>query len=409
MNVTLKLRIRCSPETERILKETVIQFTAAFNRATKQAFHARTTNGITIHRMRYDEERGMTQLPSQLVCAMISKAAEALTSVRALQKKRNLLVKKFPKDWKPKTFKCPQSYRQAIRYDGKRASTVRLKEGWATLASVDGRQEVRFVIPPNFNRYAEWKACVSELVWDKKDRLFLHVVLDGEGKAFVPTGFNVGVDLGICRPAVMSTADGSFNRFLGKREWRAIEKRKYDYRRILEAKGTKPAKRRLKKLSGKVNRFRTDCDHVLSKQIVGSVPTGTTLVFENLKDIRDKCGRKKGKVQNRRIHRWSFARLFEFVDYKARLAGIRVEKVDPRNTSRRCPRCGHVRKSNRRSQSLFKCHACSYSLNADLVGARNVVLKLPPSACPTGDGCQINQPIVARTLSDKPPALAGGR
>jgi len=47
--------------------------------------------------------------------------------------------------------------------------------------------------------------------------------------------------------------------------------------------------------------------------------------------------------------------------------------VDPRNTSRTCPCCGHVSKDNRRTQALFHCVACSYENNADLVGAINIL------------------------------------
>src|SRR3989304_815575 len=214
MNVTLRLKLSCTPEAQTALRATISQFTDSFNRAAKQAFAAKTTNGCSIHRMRYEQERTLTQLPSQLVCAMISKTSEALSSVRALQKKHDLRVLKEPKRFRPKQFKCPQSLRQTVRYDGKRASMVRLKEGWATLASIAGRQTVRFSLPRNFNKYAEWKVCSSELIWDRKDRLFLHVVLDGEGKPFVPNGFVAGVALGLSNPAVLSTVDGKFNQFL---------------------------------------------------------------------------------------------------------------------------------------------------------------------------------------------------
>ena len=403
MNVTLKLKLLCSTHTEMVLKDTISKFTEAYNRATQVAFDLKTTNNITIHNLRYNKERSITQLPSQLICAVFSKAAESLRSIRALQNKYN------KKNFKPKTFKCPQSLRQAVRYDGKRASHVNLKEGWATLASVDGRQEVKFVLPLNFNRYAEWKVCSSELVWDKKDRLFLHVVLDGNGKPFISSGFVVGVDLGICRPAVMSTVDGKFNQFLGDKEWKAIEQRKRNYSRILQSKGTKSAKRKLKVFSGKVNRFRRDCDHVLSRQIVDSVPAGSIIVFENLKDIRGRCGTNKGRIQNGRMHRWSFDRLFELVEYKAQIAGIKTAKVDPRNTSRRCSKCGDIHKSNRKDQSNFKCKACKYTLNADLNGARNIALKYATGGKPQVDGCNVNQPNVTRSLSDKPLALASGR
>ena len=392
MNVTLRLKLSCSPEASKALKETISQYTSAFNRATKTGWDNQTCNGFRIQKLNYVSERSVTQLPSQLLCSMFAKVGEALRSVRVLQKKRNLKIKgmeskKLPvKTWLLKPFRCPQSKRQAIRYDGKRASMIKLKEGWATLASVNGRQEVKFILPRNFNRYTEWKVCVSELVWDKQDRLFLHVVLDGQGNPFVPNGLVVGVDLGICKPAVMSSGNGKFNHFLGDKRWTNTERKRHSYRRTLQRKGTKPARRKLKRLSGKINRFRKECDHILSRRIVDSVPAGTTLVFENLKDIRERCGVRNGKQQNGRMHRWSFDRLFFMVTYKATMKGIKVEKVDPRNTSRRCSKCGDVRKSNRKDQSHFKCKSCHHSLNADLNGARNIARKFSFDGMPSKDG-----------------------
>jgi IS605 OrfB family transposase len=399
MNVTLRLKLSCFPEASKALKETISQYTSAFNRATQTGFDNHLTNGIRIHALNYDKERAQTQLPSQLVCSLFSKAGEALKARWQLQKKRDLKIKGMEskglpvKPWLRRPFKCPQSKRQAIRYDGKRASMVRLKEGWATLASVSGRQEVKFKLPPNFNRYAEWKVCVSELVWDKRDRLFLHVVLDGQGNPFVPNGLVVGVDLGIKRPAVMSSGDGKFNQFLGEKRWADMERRMYSHRRTLQRKGTKPARRKLKKLGRKVNRFREGCDHVLSRRIVDSVPAGTVLVLENLKDIRERCGTNKGRRQDERMHRWSFDRLFFMVAYKATMKGVKVEKVDPRNTSRRCSKCGDVRKSNRKDQSHFECKSCHATLNADLNGARNIALKFSIAGMPAMDGCLSTSPM----------------
>jgi predicted RNA-binding Zn-ribbon protein involved in translation (DUF1610 family) len=47
--------------------------------------------------------------------------------------------------------------------------------------------------------------------------------------------------------------------------------------------------------------------------------------------------------------------------------------VPAQNTSRTCPKCGHVAADNRRSQAVFACVECGYSENADLVGAINVL------------------------------------
>ena len=387
MNVTLKLKLSCSTDSSIVLKDTIKQFTDSYNRASLFGYNNKTANAVEIQKSNYYNERSLTQLPSQLVIASFAKASESLRSRYALQKKYNAKVLKSPEKYKPKTFNCPNSYRQAVRYDAKRAGTVNLKEGWATLASTNGRQLVNFTLPKNFNKYEHWKVCCSELILDNKNRLMLHVILEGDGKPFVPNGYVAGVDLGIKRPAVVSNVNGSLNVFLGEKEWSSIDRRKRNYIKILQSKGTKSAKRQLKKLSGKVNRFRNNCDHVLSKQLVNSVPAGATLVFENLKDIRERCGRGKGRIQNGRMHKWSFARLFEFVEYKARLAGIQIVKVDPRNTSRKCSKCGHVNKKNRQGQSHFKCKSCGHKLNADLNGARNIAQKFAVNDMSLTDGC----------------------
>jgi putative transposase len=47
--------------------------------------------------------------------------------------------------------------------------------------------------------------------------------------------------------------------------------------------------------------------------------------------------------------------------------------VPPQNTSRTCPRCGHVSGDNRRTQAEFVCVECDFQENADLVGAINVL------------------------------------
>jgi len=50
--------------------------------------------------------------------------------------------------------------------------------------------------------------------------------------------------------------------------------------------------------------------------------------------------------------------------------------VDAHYTSQACPRCGHTCDANRpRKGLLFVCQNCHYTLHADLVGARNIVMR----------------------------------
>jgi IS605 OrfB family transposase len=160
--------------------------------------------------------------------------------------------------------------------------------------------------------------------------------------------------------------------------------------------GTKSAKRHLRKLRRKQARFRRDCDHVLSKQIVQSAQPGATLVLENLTDIRKRSKIRKRTETSRRVHSWSFAQVKGFVAYKAEERGCTVVGVDPRHTSQACSCCGHVARNNRRSRGRFVCRTCGYELHADLNAARNIAAKYHARVARRDPGgLPVNQPIVS--------------
>jgi IS605 OrfB family transposase len=219
----------------------------------------------------------------------------------------------------------------------------------------------------------------------------LHVVVTVGAPEVAPSDDVVGVDLGLSRPAVTST-----NRFLGKRAWKAIEGQLFKLKRALQQRGTKSAKRHLRKVRHKQMRFRHNADHILSKQIVQSAEMGGTIVLENLKDIRKRARMRRKTETQPRIHSWSFAQLRNFIGYKAEERGCRVVAVDPRHTSQACSRCGHSARNNRRSRDLFVCRACSYSLHADLNGARNIAAKYRAEGGTSAfGGLSVNQPSVS--------------
>ncbi|WP_443062542.1 zinc ribbon domain-containing protein [Streptomyces sp. NBC_00390] len=49
--------------------------------------------------------------------------------------------------------------------------------------------------------------------------------------------------------------------------------------------------------------------------------------------------------------------------------------MDPRNTSRTCPACGHVSGESRTTQAKFECTGCGHTANADQVGALNLAIR----------------------------------
>lgn len=386
---TIRLRVR-PPETDAAtLTETIAAYTDSFNRVAAVGWQMRR-NETELHKATYYPERTASGLPSQLVCSARMKAFEAIWSAK-----------------KRKAKHCPCSAGQAIRYDA-RSATVKLDQGSATVVTLRGRVRLAFTVPTNHRDKLGWHVASSDLVIDRRGRVWLHVVVDKQVVAPQATGKVIGIDLGVCRPAVTST-----NKFLGQRRWREVESRTFRLRRRLQAKGTRSARKKLKSISERLGRFRKDCDHVLSKQLVALCEPGDTLAFEDLTHIRSRIRGRHGQ-QQRRLHSWSYHRLLEYTTYKAMPAGALVDTVNPRNTSRRCSRCGCTMKKNRKSQSEFVCQECDFRMNADLNAARNIRDRhLARGATRAPCGPTVNRPIVPtarmgnRDVHSDTPSMSG--
>ncbi|MDD3710785.1 MAG: transposase, partial [Methanothrix sp.] len=130
----------------------------------------------------------------------------------------------------------------------------------------------------------------------------------------------------------------------------------------LQSKGTRSAKRKLQKLSGRERRFQKDVNHQIANWIV-SKPYDI-IALEDLTNIRN--GNK-----NKKLGKWSFAELRSFVEYKAMAIGKNVITIDPRYTSQTCSRCGYQHKNNRIGR-IFKCKSCGFQIDADLNASRNI-------------------------------------
>lgn len=355
MHRTVRLVLQPTTEQAEALKQTAEQYAAAFDCVAKVGFEKHITNGVTLHHETYFPLREQyPQLPAQLVCLARVKATEAVKSAFALKKKGRKVS-------------APTMKTRSMRLDDK---TYRLLQGEVSVSSVVGRLRIPYLSNPHADKWLSVaiSTATADLVY-RKGKLCLHVVLNVPDKIFIPNGNVIGVDLGVNRPAVTSDA-----KFHGERRWKEVDRRYFRLKRRLQAKGTKSAKKHLKKLSGKVQRFRRDCDHVISRKIVDSVDTGTVIAVEKLTGIRGRVRQRKGK-QQRKLHGWSFDQLQGFLTYKAEEKACLVVTVDPKYTSQTCSKCGHVAKSNRKSQSVFKCKSCGYELNADLNAAVNIAAK----------------------------------
>lgn len=102
-----------------------------------------------------------------------------------------------------------------------------------------------------------------------------------------------------------------------------------------------------------------------SKRVVEAAQNAApaVIVMEELTGIRNQLPA--------RIDDWPFASLQNKIEYKANAAGIPVKKINPRNTSRECRKCGCVDAASRNGDD-FTCVNCGYEVHADVNGAINI-------------------------------------
>lgn len=313
MDRTLRLPLNPTTEQAEVLLETMRQFTQSFNLVCAEGWQLKEGNAYTLHKLTYRDSKALCpKLVSDLHVQARQKAAEAVKSAMALDKKGKKVSV-------PQATLCPPRY-------NKNSFSVDWQKGFANLATVSGRQKIAYAVPVYALDLGGNRVTTADLVC-RKGRFTLHVVLKLDDVAFIDNGTALGVDLGVCHPAVTSD-----NRFHGKRRWREVSKRRFRLKRKLQANGSKSAKRHLRNLAGRELRFRRDCDHVLSKSILHGITSGTTVVVENLTNIRTRVKATRGDAK-RRLHTWSFAQLRGFLDYKASALGCRIKSVDPRHTS----------------------------------------------------------------------------
>lgn len=249
-----------------------------------------------------------------------------------------------------------------------------------SVLTLNGRLRCKVNLPNYFQQYFSWRRKGATLSL-KKDKLFLHIVFEKEVEDVQCSNDNVlGIDRGIVNIATLS--DGTI--YSGEHVLQ-VKKRYAILRSKLQAKGSKSAKRHLCTLSTKENRFVTDVNHRISKDIISRCVPGTILVLEKLNGIRENS-KKLRKSERAKVNSWSFYQLEQFLTYKALAKGCSVQYVDARYTSQKCSKCGYTIKGNRTTQSHFKCKKCGYECNADLNAAINIANNFRAS---------VNKPIVA--------------
>jgi IS605 OrfB family transposase len=350
--------VKLAPSQEQYasLLQTIKRFNEACNYVSELAFCHNTAGQVKLHHLAYRYLREYYGLSAQMAVRCIGKVAETY------RRDKSKLV----------AFK-PHS---AMVYDQRILSFKGLDK--VSILTLGGRQ----IIPIKIGTYQE--ARINRVVRQtdlilRKGVFYLAVTVDApEATPDDPIGA-LGVDLGIVHIAVDS--DGEFY------SSEAVDKVREKTEKLmasLQSKGTKSAKRHLKRLSGREANFRRNVNHVISKRLVSKAKdTNRCIALEDLKGISERT--TVMKAERRRHKSWAFNQLRQFLSYKAKISGILVKLVDPKYTSQTCPHCGFVSKHNRVSQSSFVCQVCGFASNADLTASLNIrdkAMSTRLSSCP---------------------------
>lgn len=334
---TMKIKI----SSNQTLLDTMEQYSKSAQIVADVGYNQGINNKRVLHDATYRVIRELLDLPAQLVCSSRDKACEVLKSV-------------FRKQGSKPEFKQFLT----IRYD---ARSFSFKESEVSLCSINGRIKIPIKIAEYYKQYLDWNVDSADLIYDCKHRMFLHITVSRDiDTAFSSSNGFVGIDVGVKPIAVTSEKQFFSNTMKSTME-------RYEHlRSVLQAKGTKSAKRHLKKLSGREARFKANVNHVISKAIVEKLNAGDTIVLENIKNIRRG---KKGK-RWKWLHKWNFYQLRQFIGYKAIRKGANVIHVEPPNTSTRCSKCTSM--NTERVRGWFHCLDCGYQLNSHLNASFNI-------------------------------------
>lgn len=177
----------------------------------------------------------------------------------------------------------------------------------------------------------------------------------------------VGVDRNATGHAAVVSDPKSGKVFkLGKRAQHIHNK----YRAIRQRLQETGRYRKVKAMRNRESRIIKDINHRVSKKILDIAQrTGSGIKLEKLGTIRK--SRRHTRSFNKTLHSWSFRQLQSFLQYKARLRGIPIVFVEPRNTSKECSRCGS---EGARIGKEFVCQ-CGHVDHADANAGFNIAMR----------------------------------
>lgn len=232
----------------------------------------------------------------------------------------------------------------------------------------------------------KYKLCPTAKIQLKDRKLFLLVTVDIPETENVPVkGKVMGVDLGVVNPAYVAVNDGPERSRIGNGE--VFQKQRDVFRRRFRelqcsqltqgGHGRKHKTQATEILRGKERNWVQTENHRISREIVNLASRWKveTIQMESLKGFGKN---QEGEVEynhKRLLGRWSYFELQKDIEYKAAMAGIAVQYVNPAYTSQTCHVCGQ--RGNRIERDTFictnpECTCYNQAQDADMNAAINI-------------------------------------
>ena len=302
---------------------------------------------------RYHEMRERyPSLPSHYIYTACQMACSIYKSFRKLRRRGLTRVEK------------PTFRRQAIMLDDHLFS-IDLEHWRVSIATEQGRVELKLLHGTYHEKFKGMKAGQAWLV-KREDGFYLKVVFSKTVEIMEADEKAIAVDVNE-NNVTFGSAEHVDNKKTGER---AIRTAYFLKRRRLQSSPRLNEKPLLVKYKGRERRRIEAVYHEVANQIVVRArETGaSTIVLEDLKNIRR---RRSSKAINGRLNRWSFRRIQNIIEYKAKLAGLNVKYVDARDTSSLCLICrGRLSPNGYRR---LKCPRCGFEDDRDVIAVKNLL------------------------------------
>ncbi|CVI67861.1 Putative transposase DNA-binding domain protein [Clostridiales bacterium CHKCI001] len=359
ITVTAKIQISAASDDKGLLDETMSVYTDACNYVSDYVFHTHDLKQFSLNKVLYATLREKFRLKSQMTQSVVKTVIARYRTILENQK-----------EWIKPFFKKAQ-------YDLVWNRDYSLTQNCFSVNTLKGRVKLPY-FARGMSKYFDstiYKFGTAKLV-KKQGKYFLHipVTYDMEESNLCDICNVVGVDRGI--NFVVATYNSKHKS--GFVSGKAIKQKRAHYsklRKELQMCQTASARRRIKTIGQRENRWMQDINHQVSKALVENNPKHTLFVLEDLSGVRNATERVRTKDRYVSVS-WSFYDLEQKLIYKAKQKQSSVIKVDPRYTSQCCPVCGHMERANRnKKMHLFCCKNCGYQSNDDRIGAMNLYRK----------------------------------